>query len=209
MITARHYRRLLVLTVEELRMIEEHLGELDQQMANLLTAHHDAVQRLAEVPGLGVVRPADHRRGPRDRRDLPLLEASRLVDGRLPGNEESAGVNYNHRCPKGNRQMRRILNQAANAAVKAKGTIFAEQPGMIGRSSTLAHAGGVSGVANYAVVCSGRTFGRDPRLTRAKVAASLECQPDRHSERARHSDRDRFDGCKWTAAKLGRAHDPE
>ena len=30
-----------------------------------------------------------------------------------------------HRCPKGNRQMRRVLNQAANAAVKAKGTIFA------------------------------------------------------------------------------------
>jgi transposase IS116/IS110/IS902 family protein len=41
-----------------------------------------------------------------------------------PGNEESAGVNYSHRCPKGNRQMRRVLNQAANAAVKAKGTIF-------------------------------------------------------------------------------------
>ena len=34
-------------------------------------------------------------------------------------------MNYNHRCPKGNRQMRRVLNQAANAAVKAKGTIFA------------------------------------------------------------------------------------
>jgi hypothetical protein len=33
-------------------------------------------------------------------------------------------VNYSHRCPKGNRQMRRVLNQAANAAVKAKGTIF-------------------------------------------------------------------------------------
>jgi len=45
--------------------------------------------------------------------------------GACPGNEESAGVNYNHRCPKGNRQMRRILNQAASAAVKAKGTIFA------------------------------------------------------------------------------------
>jgi hypothetical protein len=38
--------------------------------------------------------------------------------------EESAGVNYSHRCPKGNRQMRRVLNQAANAAVKAKETIF-------------------------------------------------------------------------------------
>jgi transposase len=45
--------------------------------------------------------------------------------GACPGNEESAGVNDSHRCPKGNRQMRRVLNQAANAAVKAKGTIFA------------------------------------------------------------------------------------
>jgi hypothetical protein len=33
-------------------------------------------------------------------------------------------VNYNHRSPKGNRHMRRLLNQAANAAVKVKGSIF-------------------------------------------------------------------------------------
>ena len=39
--------------------------------------------------------------------------------------KESAGKNYSHRCPKRNRQMRRVLNQAANAAVKAKGTIYA------------------------------------------------------------------------------------
>src|SRR5262249_34140403 len=49
----------------------------------------------------------------------------RVMDGRLPGNEGSAGVSYRHRCPTGNRQMRRVLNQAINAAVKAKGTIFA------------------------------------------------------------------------------------
>jgi transposase len=48
------YRRLLKLTLDELRMIEEHLGKLDQQMADLLAEHHEAVQRLAEVPGLGV-----------------------------------------------------------------------------------------------------------------------------------------------------------
>ena len=42
------------------------------------------------------------------------------------GTEESAGKdNRSHRCPKGNRQMRRVLNQATNAAVKARGTIFA------------------------------------------------------------------------------------
>src|SRR6266702_1647282 len=38
--------------------------------------------------------------------------------------DSSAGVNHSHRSPKGNRHMRRILNQAANAAVKAKGTIL-------------------------------------------------------------------------------------
>jgi transposase len=44
--------------------------------------------------------------------------------GASPGDEESAGVSKNHRSPKGNRHMRRILNQAANAAAKSKGTVF-------------------------------------------------------------------------------------
>jgi len=120
------YRRLLKLTRDELRMIEDHLAHLDQQMAQLLAHHHAAVQRLAEVPGLGV-----------DSAQQIIAEvgagaatfpsAKQLASwmGACPGNEESAGVNYSHRCPRGNRQMRRVLNQAANAAVKAKGTIFA------------------------------------------------------------------------------------
>jgi Transposase IS116/IS110/IS902 family len=44
--------------------------------------------------------------------------------GACPGDEESAGVSTSHRSPKGNRQMRRILNQCANAAVRTKGSIF-------------------------------------------------------------------------------------
>ena len=48
------YRRLVKLTLDELRVIEDHLAQLDQQMADLLCQHHDAVHRLAEVPGLGV-----------------------------------------------------------------------------------------------------------------------------------------------------------
>jgi transposase len=44
--------------------------------------------------------------------------------GACPGDDETAGVNRSKRSPKGNRQMRRILNQAANAAVKHKGSIF-------------------------------------------------------------------------------------
>jgi transposase len=41
-----------------------------------------------------------------------------------PGEEESAGVNRSKRSPKGNRQLRRILNQCANAAARQKGSIF-------------------------------------------------------------------------------------
>jgi len=120
------YRRLLKLALEELRLIEDHLGQLDQQMAQLLAHHQEAVQRLAEVPGLGV-----------DSAQQIIAEVGATAAtfpspkhlaswmGACPGTEESAGVNYSHRCPKGNRQMRRVLNQAANAAVKAKGTIFA------------------------------------------------------------------------------------
>ena len=35
-------------------MIEEHIRQLDEEMASLLGQHQAAVQRLAEVPGLGV-----------------------------------------------------------------------------------------------------------------------------------------------------------
>ena len=33
-------------------------------------------------------------------------------------------MNYSHRSPKCNRHMRRVLNQAANAAARTKGSIF-------------------------------------------------------------------------------------
>ena len=55
-----------------------------------------------------------------------LVSAKHLSSwvGACPGDDESAGVSHSHRSPKGNRQMRRLLNQAANAAVKTKGSIF-------------------------------------------------------------------------------------
>lgn len=95
-------------------------------MADLLTAHHDAVQRLAEIPDLGVDS-AQQIIAEVGASAAAFPSAKQLASwmGACPGNEESAGVNYSHRCPKGNRRMRRVLNQAVNAAVNAKGTIFA------------------------------------------------------------------------------------
>ena len=119
------YRRLLKMGLEELRLIDEQICQLDQEMAILLSPHQDAVQRLAEVPGLGVdsAQQIIAEVGPRAE-TFPSGKCLSSWVGACPGDDESAGVNYSHRSPKGNRHMRRILNQAANAAVKVKGSIF-------------------------------------------------------------------------------------
>src|SRR6202042_598836 len=48
------YRRLLKMALEELQLIEEQMNQLNHEIADLLSGYQDAVQRLAEVPGLGV-----------------------------------------------------------------------------------------------------------------------------------------------------------
>jgi transposase len=119
------YRRLVKRALEELRLIEEQIGQLDQEIAGLLHQHQDAVQRLAEVPGLGVdsAQPIIAEVGAKAA-TLPSAKNLSSWVGACPGEEESAGVNSSPRSPKGNRNMRRLLNQAADAAVKRKGSIF-------------------------------------------------------------------------------------
>jgi transposase len=119
------YRRLVKMALEELQLIEQQIGQLDQEIASLLRQHQDAVQRLAEVPGLGVDS-AQQIIAEVGAKATTFASAKNLSSwvGACPGEEESAGVNYSPRSPKGNRHMRRLLNQAANAAVKRKGSIF-------------------------------------------------------------------------------------
>jgi transposase len=119
------YRRLIQMALEESASIDKRIDRLEREMADLLHLHEDQVQRLAEVPGLGV-----------DSAQQIIAEAGATAAtfpsekhlaswvGACPGDEESAEVNYSRRSPQGNRHMRRILNQAANAAVKHKGSIF-------------------------------------------------------------------------------------
>src|SRR6266567_726842 len=119
------YRRLVRLALDDLQLIEQQIARLDQEIASLLREHQDAVQRLAEVPGLGVDS-AQQIIAEVGAKAATFASAKNLVSwvGACPGEEESAGVNYSPRSPKGNRHMRRLLNQAANAAVKRKGSIF-------------------------------------------------------------------------------------
>ena len=108
-----------------MQFLEQQIGLLDQELATLLHPHQDAVQRLAEVPGLGVdsAQQIIAEVGPAAA-TFPSDASLSLWVGACPGEEESAGVNYSHRSPKGNRHMRRILNQTANAAARSKGSIF-------------------------------------------------------------------------------------
>jgi transposase len=108
------------LLLEQLQFLEQQIGQLDQELASLLRQYQDAVQRLAEVPGLGVdsAQQIIAEVGPAAA-TFPSKKCVSSWVGACPGDEESAGVNYSR-----NRHMRRSLNQAANAAARTKGSIF-------------------------------------------------------------------------------------
>src|SRR6266576_4656598 len=103
------------MALEELRLIDEQISQLDQEMASLLSQHQDAVERLAEVPGLGVdsAQQIIAEVGPTAATFPSEKQLSSWV-GTCPGDDESAGVNYSHRSPTGIARCGGLLNQAAN-----------------------------------------------------------------------------------------------
>ena len=119
------YRRLLKMILTELGLLERQVRQLDREMADLLTPHQEAVKRLAEVPGLGadsaqqIIAEVGATAG-----TFPSGKHLASWVGACPGDDESAEQSKSHRSPKGNRNMRRILNQCAQAAIKVKGSIF-------------------------------------------------------------------------------------
>jgi transposase len=119
------HRQVLRLFLERLALLEAQMDTLAKSAGDGLREYRDSVERLAEVPGFG----ADSAQqiiaevGPHAATFPSAGQMSSWV-GCCPGREESAEVSSSDRSPKGNRHMRRLLNQAANAAVKAKGSRF-------------------------------------------------------------------------------------
>jgi transposase len=115
----------LRLFLERLELLDQQIQTLDKLVARTLKQHEEAVIRVAHMPGFGV-----------DSAQQILAEvgvdaeafpsASQFCSwaGTCPGSEESAEQNHSSRSPKGNRFVRRILTQAAQAAVKKKGCHF-------------------------------------------------------------------------------------
>ena len=89
------YRRLVKIALEELQLIEQQIGQLDEEIASLLRQHQDAVQRLAEVPGLGVdsAQQIIAEVGAKAATFAPAKNLSSWV-GACPGEEEKRGSEF-------------------------------------------------------------------------------------------------------------------
>ena len=119
------HREMLALQLQRLQLIDQQMAQLNRMIAQAMKSHQDAVIRLAEVPGLGVdsAQQIIAEVGSQASTFASAAELTAWV-GTCPGKEESAEQNQSSRCAKGNKYLRRVLNQAAHAAVAKKGCHF-------------------------------------------------------------------------------------
>jgi len=119
------HRRVLTLYLNRHQVMVEQIAELDSLIAEALKSHQEAVVRLALAPGLGInsAQQIIAEVGV-DAGTFPTAGHLSAWVGTCPGRDESAEENHSSRSAKGNKYLRRILNQAAHAAVKKKGSHF-------------------------------------------------------------------------------------
>ena len=119
------HQQLLGLYLERLQVIDEQIEKLKGMIAQALEAHQEAVVRLAEVPGFGADS-AQQMIAEVGAQASTFPSAAHLTSwvGTCPGQNESAEQNHSSRSAKGNKYARRLLTEAAQAAVKTKGSHF-------------------------------------------------------------------------------------
>ena len=119
------HRAMLGLQLERLQLLDRQIEELNGLIAQAMKPHQEAVIRLAEVPGLGVdsAQQVISEVGVQASTFPSAAELTSWV-GTCPGKDESAEENHSSRSAKGNKYLRRVLNQAAHAAVRKKGCYF-------------------------------------------------------------------------------------
>jgi transposase len=115
--------RLLTQQLERIDLIDRQIEELNNQVATQLRTYQSAIARLIEVPGIGPEAAQEilAEIGP-EAAAFPSAEQLASWIGVCPGSSESAGQNHSGRSAKGNRFMRRLLCQAAQAAVRTNGS---------------------------------------------------------------------------------------
>jgi transposase len=110
---------------ERVELIDRQIEDLDRLAAQALKPYQEAVLRLAEVSGFGVDSAQQLIAGVGVLADaFPSAGELSSWVGTCPGSNVTAEENHSSRSPKGNKFARRILTQAANAAIKKKGSHF-------------------------------------------------------------------------------------
>src|ERR1700747_2398568 len=101
------------------------MERLNSMIATALKPQQGAGMRLAEVPGLGVdsAQQIIAQVGAQAGTFASAAELTSWV-GTCPGKQESAEQNHSRRSAKGNKYMRRVLNQAAHAAAAQNSSHF-------------------------------------------------------------------------------------
>jgi transposase len=109
--------------LDRIDLINQQIGELNKLAAAQMRMYQDAVMRLIEVPGIGAEAAQEiiAEIGP-EAAAFPSGEQLASWIGVCPGSNESAGQNHSGRSAKGNRFMRRLLCQAAQAAARTNGS---------------------------------------------------------------------------------------
>jgi transposase len=114
-------RTILRQHLERIGMLNRHIEELSQACATQMKGHEEVMTRLITIPGVGACAAQEVVA------EIGLTAAAfpssqQLASwvGVCPGSQESAGENASGHCAKGNRFLRRVLCQAAQAAVRTK-----------------------------------------------------------------------------------------
>jgi len=115
------HRRLLDQQLDRIELIDKQIQELDQLAAELMGKYQNTITRLVAIPGIGAEAAQEilSEIGP-EAAAFPSSEQLASWIGVCPGSQESAGENHSGRCAKGNRFLRRLLCQAAQAAARTK-----------------------------------------------------------------------------------------
>ena len=120
------YRMLLGQQMEQVRLIERQVEQINQALAQEMQEQVARLQRLTKIPGVDLYAAQElvAEIGPTAG---AFASAERLASwvGVCPGSKQSAGVNYSHRSAKGNHYLRRLLCQIAWAAIHTQGTFYA------------------------------------------------------------------------------------
>ncbi|MGA8027556.1 MAG: IS110 family transposase [Bryobacteraceae bacterium] len=115
--------QLLAQHLDRVELIDRQIEQLNQLAAAQMQIYQQAVTRLIEVPGIGAEAAQEilAEIGPQAAA-FPSAEQLASWIGVCPGSQQSAGENHSGRFAKGNRFLRRLLCQAAQAAARTKGS---------------------------------------------------------------------------------------